>query len=61
MANASIIYKEEAGSIHKTSAKILQKKSYNGWTYWHVKRDNSLISIDKLRYDYEKKYLRLNI
>ncbi|MBW1616729.1 MAG: site-specific DNA-methyltransferase [Deltaproteobacteria bacterium] len=61
MANASIIYKEEAGSIHKTSAKILQKKSYNGWTYWHVKREDELVSIDKFRYDYEKKYLRLKI
>ena len=61
MANASIIYEEEAGSIHKTSAKILQKKSYNGWTYWYVKREDELVSIDKFRYDYEKECLRLKI
>ncbi|MBW1649140.1 MAG: site-specific DNA-methyltransferase [Deltaproteobacteria bacterium] len=56
-ADASVIYNGEAGSIHKTSAKILQKESYNGWTYWHVQREDKLISIDRFRYDYEKEYL----
>jgi len=49
LANASIEYNNEVGSIHKISAKILNKTSNNGWKYWYVKRDNKLILIDELR------------
>jgi len=49
LANASIEYKNEIGSIHKISAKILNKTSNNGWKYWYVKRDNKLVLIDELR------------
>ena len=57
MADASLIYEGEAGSIHKISAKILKKDNNNGWTFWYVKRENKFISIDELRHDYEKRYL----
>ncbi len=57
MANSSLDYDGEVGSIHKISANILKKGSNNGWSYWYAKRDNKLISIDNFRYDYEKKYL----
>lgn len=43
---------EETLSIHKMSAKKLNKLSSNGWSYFYVMRNNELISIDKLRYDY---------
>ena len=56
LADASILYANMAGSIHKISAKILGRESNNGWTYWYVKRNNHLLSIDSLRYEYEKKY-----
>lgn len=41
-------------SIHKMSAKILNKNNNNGWDYFYVKRDNKLISIDSLRYEARK-------
>ena len=49
MIDGSIKYKESAGSIHKMAAKIMGTPSYNGWTYWHYKSGNTLVSIDKLR------------
>ncbi len=58
LADASITYNDTAGSIHKISAKILGRDSNNGWTFWYVKRNDKLISIDLLRYEYEKKYLK---
>ena len=42
---------EEILSIHKMSAKYLNKTNNNGWDYFYVKKE-SLISIDELRYDY---------
>ena len=54
LANATIEYNSEVGSIHNISAKILNKQSNNGWAYWHVKRNNELVSIDSLRSDYIK-------
>jgi site-specific DNA-methyltransferase (adenine-specific)/modification methylase len=57
-ADASLLFKENVGSIHKISAMILKKENYNGWSYWYVKRDNKLVSIDQLRHDYESKFLK---
>jgi site-specific DNA-methyltransferase (adenine-specific) len=37
-------------SIHKMSAKYLNRANYNGWTYFFVKRDEKLVPIDSLRY-----------
>lgn len=55
-ANATIT-NEEAGSIHSVSAKILNKMSNNGWSFWHVVRDGKLKSIDELRYKYAKEFM----
>jgi site-specific DNA-methyltransferase (adenine-specific)/modification methylase len=60
-ADASIIFNDIVGSIHKVSATILKKTSNNGWSYWYVKRDNKLICIDEMRYDYERKYLKTKV
>lgn len=60
IADSSIDSNGLIGSIHKVSAQILKKESNNGWTYWYVLRNNKLISIDDLRYEYEKKYLNKN-
>ena len=58
LANASIKYQNIENSIHKVSATILKKQSNNGWTYWYIKRDNKLVSIDKLRDEYIDKFLK---
>lgn len=60
MADASLIYENEAGSIHKISAKILGRERNNGWTFWFVKRDNKLVCIDELREDYARKFFNLS-
>ncbi len=57
MADSTIKNGIGVGSIHSLSAKMLNKETNNGWTFWYVKRDNSLISIDNLRKDYRKEYL----
>ena len=59
-ADATLSKDEITGSIHSVSAAILKKISNNGWSYWYVKRENKLISIDELRYDYERKFLKTN-
>ncbi len=57
LADASIRINGEVGSIHKVSAGILNRNGNNGWSYWYVKRNNELISIDELRAVYREKYL----
>ena len=42
-----------AGSIHRVSAKILNRAN-NGWDFWYVERDGKLISIDQVRKDYSR-------
>ncbi|MDR0368715.1 MAG: site-specific DNA-methyltransferase [Bacteroidales bacterium] len=59
-ADSTLTKDEFTGSIHSVSANILKKTNSNGWSYWYIKRDNRLISIDELRYDYESKYLKNN-
>lgn len=44
----------ETLSIHKMSAKILNKKNNNGWDYFFIKRNENLISINSLRYEAKK-------
>lgn len=58
LADSSLDSNGTIGSIHKVSACILKKENYNGWTFWYVKRNNTLISIDQLRYEYETRYLK---
>ena len=60
-ADSTISKDEITGSIHNVSATILKKTSSNGWSYWYVKRENKLISIDELRYDYERQYLKSEV
>ncbi|MGL4347762.1 MAG: site-specific DNA-methyltransferase [Chitinophagaceae bacterium] len=60
LADSSISNSDIVGSIHKVSATILNKTSNNGWNFWYVKRENKLISIDEMRYDYQSKYLSVN-
>jgi len=57
MADSSINYNGQIGSIHKISALIIGKTSNNGWGFWFVKRDNTLVSINDLRYQYEQEQL----
>jgi site-specific DNA-methyltransferase (adenine-specific)/modification methylase len=57
MADGTLIYDNEAGSIHSISAKILGRDSHNGWDFWYVLRNEKLCSIDYLRKEYAKKYL----
>jgi hypothetical protein len=57
-ADSSLAFNGTVGSIHKISAIILKKENNNGWSYWYVKRQNGLVSIDELRHDYEKKFLQ---
>ena len=57
LADASLLWNEEAGSIHKISATILKKPSNNGWKFWFVERDNKLLCIDELRTQYSKMFL----
>jgi len=59
-ADASIATEKEFGSIHKVSASLLQKEHNNGWTFWYVKRDDKLLCIDDLRYQYEEKFNTIN-
>lgn len=32
------------------AARMLNKNNFNGWDYFYVKRDKSLVAIDSLRY-----------
>ena len=58
LANASIETQTGlVGSIHKTSAVLLEKINNNGWKFWYVKRANKKVCIDDLRGEYVKKYL----
>lgn len=58
LANASIETEDNfVASIHKVSAKHLNKESNNGWKYWYVERNGNLISINDLRETYIKTYL----
>ena len=49
MADGSIKYKDNEGSIHKIAAKIIGAESCNGWTYWHYNMNGSTVLIDSLR------------
>lgn len=41
-------------SIHKMAAKYLNKENHNGWNYFYIFKNNNFVSIDSLRYAYEK-------
>ena len=51
-ADASVLWKGKAGSIHIISALIAGRDRQNGWEFWYVRRGRKMISIDDLRQDY---------
>ena len=61
LADSTINYNGEVGSIHKISASILDKTNNNGWDFWYVNRNNKLVSIDELRYAYNNKFLKNSV
>lgn len=48
-ADGSIQSCDIVGSIHKIGAHHQGTESCNGWTYWHIIKDNNLLPIDTLR------------
>jgi site-specific DNA-methyltransferase (adenine-specific)/modification methylase len=58
LADSSLKTDAVTASIHKVSATLLNKSANNGWTFWYVKRNNELVSIDTLRSEYYEKYLK---
>ena len=56
-ADSSIKNSIGVGSIHSLSAKMLNKQSNNGWTFWFVERENKIVSIDDLRQNYREVFL----
>ncbi|MCA1941744.1 MAG: site-specific DNA-methyltransferase [Caenispirillum bisanense] len=48
-ADGTIIAEEHKGSIHKVGAAIQNAPSCNGWTFWHFKAGDQMVSIDVLR------------
>ncbi|HEV2596301.1 MAG TPA: site-specific DNA-methyltransferase [Sphingomicrobium sp.] len=48
-ADGSIACESHAGSIHKVGAALQDAPSCNGWTFWHVAGENSLVVLDALR------------
>ena len=57
-ADSSIESNDFVGSIHKVSAQLLGKESNNGWTFWYVKHNSKLVSIDDFREEFAKQYLK---
>lgn len=53
--NNKVLYQNEEYSIHKLSAKLLNKNNNNGWSYFFIKRNDELICIDDLRYKFQNK------
>ncbi|MEO6198391.1 MAG: site-specific DNA-methyltransferase, partial [Sphingomicrobium sp.] len=48
-ADGSIACEAHSGSIHKVGAALQGAPSCNGWTFWHLEQDASLVVIDALR------------
>jgi modification methylase len=49
VADGTIRVGELQGSIHKVGALVQNAPSCNGWTFWHVEREGTLVAIDVLR------------
>ncbi|MCX2682647.1 DNA methyltransferase [Campylobacter sp. MIT 21-1685] len=45
---------EETLSIHQMAAKHLGKENYNGWQFFYIYHNDSFISLNNLRYEYQK-------
>jgi DNA modification methylase len=57
LADGTLNYGGDFGSIHYLSARILEQETNNGWDFWYVIRNGKLKSINDLRYEYAKKFL----
>lgn len=55
LKNGNVLYNEEELSIHKMSAKFLNKKNHNGWSYFFTYYNDNFIAINELRYIFDKK------
>lgn len=58
LADASIKSVQITASIHKVGATLLNKTACNGWTFWYVKRNEELVSIDEIRTKYFQNFLK---
>ena len=50
-ADGSLVLGPATGSIHKIGALAQGLPACNGWTFWHLEKDQDLIVIDTLRQD----------
>ena len=48
-ADGSLMLGPATGSIHKIGALAQGLPACNGWSFWHIERDEKLVSIDELR------------
>lgn len=52
MQNGNVTDNQEELSIHKMSAKYLNKTNNNGWDYFYIFSNNNFVTLDSLRYEY---------
>ncbi len=45
----AIHHADTTGSIHRVGAVVQGAPACNGWSFWHVKREGALVSIDHFR------------
>ncbi len=48
-ADGTLTCGAHAGSIHKVGSLVQNAPSCNGWTFWHIEREGTLVQIDILR------------
>jgi modification methylase len=53
VADGSIVSGAHKGSIHKVGAAVQNAPSCNGWTFWHIERNRSLVPLDVLREEFK--------
>ncbi|MBF96890.1 MAG: Modification methylase DpnIIB [Alphaproteobacteria bacterium MarineAlpha9_Bin4] len=49
LPNGNLKFKKREGSIHKIGAYVQNKAACNGWTYWYVKSNKKMVSINDHR------------
>lgn len=54
-ADGTLASGDHKGSIHKVGALVEEQQACNGWTFWHTKRQGTLVSIDDYRTEIRKK------
>jgi site-specific DNA-methyltransferase (adenine-specific)/modification methylase len=61
LANGTIISNNICGSIHKVSAKLLNKPSNNGWEFWYIEKEGKMVSINEIRKKYQEKFITAKV